>query len=127
MCIQMFINEMETIEPSLKEMKEVEAALRAQPIASINTWTKSRLVDCQSQWEKLSKQVSSPRVASACLLLQLSACVALGGWCGGEAVKQWDENVLLVLLSKWLKSNLNTHISWYLTVRSKINSLIVCN
>ncbi|XP_037986562.1 utrophin isoform X4 [Motacilla alba alba] len=57
----MFINEMETIEPSLKEMKEVEAALRAQPIASINTWTKSRLVDCQTQWEKLSKQIISQK------------------------------------------------------------------
>ncbi|XP_039562790.1 utrophin [Passer montanus] len=56
-----FINEMETIEPSLKEMKEVEAALRAQPIASINTWTKSRLVDCQTQWEKLSKQIISQK------------------------------------------------------------------
>lgn len=78
MCVQVFINEMETIEPSLKEMKEVEAALRAQPIASINTWTKSRLVDCQTQWEKLSKQVSSPHVA--CLLLQLSGCVALQGF-----------------------------------------------
>ncbi|XP_051667022.1 utrophin isoform X4 [Manacus candei] len=57
----MFVNEMETIEPSLKEMKEVEAALRAQPIASINTWTKSRLVDCQTQWEKLSKQIISQK------------------------------------------------------------------
>ncbi|XP_032910197.1 utrophin isoform X3 [Catharus ustulatus] len=57
----MFINEMETIEPSLKEMKELEAALRTQPIASINTWTKSKLVDCQTQWEKLSKQIISQK------------------------------------------------------------------
>ncbi|CAM9935197.1 unnamed protein product, partial [Bubo scandiacus] len=57
----MFVNEMETIEPSLKEMKEVESALRAQPIASINTWAKSRLVDCQTQWEKLSKQIVSQK------------------------------------------------------------------
>ncbi|XP_027744022.1 utrophin [Empidonax traillii] len=57
----LFVNEMETIEPSLKEMKEVEAALRAQPIASINTWTKSRLVDCQTRWEKLSKQIISQK------------------------------------------------------------------
>nr|XP_009930413.1 PREDICTED: utrophin [Opisthocomus hoazin] len=56
-----FVNEMETIEPSLKEMKEVESALRAQPIASINTWAKSRLVDCQTQWEKLSKQIVSQK------------------------------------------------------------------
>ncbi|XP_066035003.1 utrophin isoform X2 [Chamaea fasciata] len=57
----MFINEMETTEPSLKEMKEVEAALRAQPVVSINTWTKSKLVDCQTQWEKLSKQIISQK------------------------------------------------------------------
>ncbi|KAJ7406995.1 Utrophin [Willisornis vidua] len=57
----MFVNEMETIEPSLKEMKEIESALRAQPIGSINTWTKSRLVDCQTQWEKLSKQIISQK------------------------------------------------------------------
>lgn len=61
----MFVNEMDTIETSLKEMKEVESALRAQPIASVNTWLKSRLVDCQTQWEKLSKQVSSPYIAGA--------------------------------------------------------------
>lgn len=42
-------------------------------------------------------------------------------------MKQWDENVLLISLSKWLKSSLNTHIYWYLTGRSKINSLIACN
>ncbi|XP_039916052.1 utrophin isoform X4 [Hirundo rustica] len=57
----MFINEMETIEPSLKEMKDVEAALRAQPAVGINTWTKSKLVDCQAQWEKLSKQIISQK------------------------------------------------------------------
>ncbi|XP_033917143.1 utrophin isoform X1 [Melopsittacus undulatus] len=57
----MFVNEMDTIEPSLKEMKEVESALRAQPIASVNTWVKSRLVDCQTQWEKLSKQIISQK------------------------------------------------------------------
>ncbi|XP_027487780.1 utrophin isoform X4 [Corapipo altera] len=56
-----FVNEMETIEPSLKEMKEIETALRTQPIANINTWTKSRLVDCQTQWEKLSKQIISQK------------------------------------------------------------------
>ncbi|KAM6083392.1 utrophin [Chlamydotis macqueenii] len=57
----MFVNEMEKIEPSLKEMKEVESALRAQPIVGVNTWAKSRLVDCQTQWEKLSKQIISQK------------------------------------------------------------------
>ncbi|KAM9195436.1 utrophin [Mergus octosetaceus] len=56
-----FVNEMEKIEPSLKEMKELESTLRSQPIAGINTWAKSRLVDCQTQWEKLSKQIISQK------------------------------------------------------------------
>ncbi|XP_068794941.1 utrophin isoform X5 [Struthio camelus] len=56
-----FVNEMEKTELSLKEMKEVESALRSQPIAGISTWAKSRLVDCQSQWEKLSKQIVSQK------------------------------------------------------------------
>uniref|UniRef100_A0A669PA10 Utrophin n=1 Tax=Phasianus colchicus TaxID=9054 RepID=A0A669PA10_PHACC len=56
-----FVNEMEKIEPSLKEMKELESALRSQSIAGINTWAKSRLVDCQTQWEKLSKQIISQK------------------------------------------------------------------
>lgn len=71
---------MEKIEPSLKEMKELESALRSQSIAGINTWAKSKLVDCQTQWEKLSKQVSSSYVASACLLLHLFISVTLGVW-----------------------------------------------
>uniref|UniRef100_A0A8B9TBQ8 Utrophin n=1 Tax=Anas platyrhynchos TaxID=8839 RepID=A0A8B9TBQ8_ANAPL len=61
LCAQAFVNEMEKIEPSLKEMKEVESTLRSQPIAGINTWAKSRLVDCQTQWEKLSKQIISQK------------------------------------------------------------------
>ncbi|OXB67291.1 hypothetical protein ASZ78_010715 [Callipepla squamata] len=56
-----FVNEMEKIEPSLKEMKELESALRSQSIAGINTWAKSRLVECQTQWEKLSKQIISQK------------------------------------------------------------------
>ncbi|XP_048793833.1 utrophin isoform X1 [Lagopus muta] len=56
-----FVNEMEKIEPSLKEMKELESALRSQSIAGINTWAKSKLVDCQTQWEKLSKQIISQK------------------------------------------------------------------
>uniref|UniRef100_A0A803YE93 Utrophin n=1 Tax=Meleagris gallopavo TaxID=9103 RepID=A0A803YE93_MELGA len=56
-----FVNEMEKIEPSLKEMKDLESVLRSQSIAGINTWAKSRLVDCQTQWEKLSKQIISQK------------------------------------------------------------------
>ncbi|KAF7254187.1 Utrophin, partial [Varanus komodoensis] len=52
----LFVHEMEKIELSLKEMKEIDSALRGQPI---NVWVKSKLTDVQSQWEKLSKQIIS--------------------------------------------------------------------
>uniref|UniRef100_A0A670YZV5 Utrophin n=1 Tax=Pseudonaja textilis TaxID=8673 RepID=A0A670YZV5_PSETE len=50
----LFIIEMEKIELSLKEMKEIESSLRGQPV---NAWVKSKLTDIQSQWDKLSKQI----------------------------------------------------------------------
>lgn len=80
---------MEKIEPSLKEMKELESALRSQSIAGINTWAKSRLVDCQAQWEKLSKQVSSSYVASAYLLLRLFILRDTG-----RLVKRWSSETV---------------------------------
>lgn len=52
---QLLVTEMEKTDLTLKEMKEIESALRGQPI---NAWVKSKLTDVQSQWEKLSKQVS---------------------------------------------------------------------
>uniref|UniRef100_A0A452I4P7 Calponin-homology (CH) domain-containing protein n=1 Tax=Gopherus agassizii TaxID=38772 RepID=A0A452I4P7_9SAUR len=57
----MFVNEMEKTELSLKEMKEVESSLRSQPLVGVDTWIKSRLLDCQAQWEKLSKQIVSQK------------------------------------------------------------------
>ncbi|KAM3851338.1 utrophin isoform 2-T2 [Vipera latastei] len=52
----LFIIEMEKIELSLKEMKEIDSSLRSQPA---NAWVKSKLTDIQSQWDKLSKQIIS--------------------------------------------------------------------
>uniref|UniRef100_A0A670ITQ8 Utrophin n=1 Tax=Podarcis muralis TaxID=64176 RepID=A0A670ITQ8_PODMU len=49
----LFVTEMEKTELSLKEMKEIDSALRGQPV---NAWVKSKLTDVQSQWERLSKQ-----------------------------------------------------------------------
>ncbi|XP_074043867.1 utrophin isoform X2 [Macrotis lagotis] len=53
-----FVNEMETIDSSLKEMKEIESTLRSHSIAGIKTWVETVLVDYQTQWEKLSKQIA---------------------------------------------------------------------
>ncbi|XP_006024299.1 utrophin isoform X2 [Alligator sinensis] len=57
----LLVNEMEKTELSLKKMKEVESILRNQPIPGVHTWAKSRLVDCQTQWDKLSKQIVSQK------------------------------------------------------------------
>uniref|UniRef100_A0A8D0UJZ8 Utrophin n=1 Tax=Sus scrofa TaxID=9823 RepID=A0A8D0UJZ8_PIG len=53
-----FVNEIETVESSLKDMKEIEANLRSCPIAGIKTWMQTKLVDYQTQLEKLSKEIA---------------------------------------------------------------------
>ncbi|XP_048210190.1 utrophin isoform X4 [Perognathus longimembris pacificus] len=53
-----FVNEIETIELSLKNMKEIETNLRSCPISGIKTWVQTRLVDYQTQLEKFSKEIS---------------------------------------------------------------------
>lgn len=53
-----FVNEIEAVESSLKNMKEIEANLRSCPIAGIKTWMQKKLVDYQSQLERFSKEVT---------------------------------------------------------------------
>ncbi|XP_070112325.1 utrophin isoform X10 [Equus caballus] len=53
-----FVNEMETIESSLKDMKEIEANLRSCPVAGIKTWVQTKLADYQTQLGKLSKDIA---------------------------------------------------------------------
>uniref|UniRef100_F6R0R2 Utrophin n=1 Tax=Macaca mulatta TaxID=9544 RepID=F6R0R2_MACMU len=56
-----FVNEIETIESSLKNMKEIETNLRSGPIAGIKTWVQTRLSDYQTQLEKLSKEIATQK------------------------------------------------------------------
>ncbi|XP_045400476.1 utrophin isoform X3 [Lemur catta] len=53
-----FVNEIETVESSLKNMKEIETNLRNCPIAGIKAWVQTRLVDYQTQLEKFSKEIA---------------------------------------------------------------------
>ncbi|XP_070273932.1 utrophin isoform X2 [Myotis yumanensis] len=53
-----FVNEIDTVESSLKDMKEVETHLRSCPVAGIKTWVQTKLVDYQTQLEKCSKEIS---------------------------------------------------------------------
>ncbi|XP_072878649.1 utrophin isoform X3 [Chlorocebus sabaeus] len=56
-----FVNEIETIESSLKNMKEIETNLRSGPVAGIETWVQTRLSDYQTQLEKLSKEIATQK------------------------------------------------------------------
>nr|XP_019600006.1 PREDICTED: utrophin isoform X1 [Rhinolophus sinicus] len=53
-----FVNELETIESSLKDMKEIETNLRSCPVAGIKMRVQTKLVDYQTQLEKFSKEIS---------------------------------------------------------------------
>ncbi|KAF6116910.1 utrophin [Phyllostomus discolor] len=52
------VNEIEAIESSLKDMKEIETALRSCPAAGIKTWVQTKLADHQTQVEKLSRDIT---------------------------------------------------------------------
>ncbi|XP_076782972.1 utrophin isoform X2 [Arvicanthis niloticus] len=54
----MFANEIETIESSLKNMREIETSLQRCPVTGVKTWVQTRLVDYQSQLEKFSKEIA---------------------------------------------------------------------
>uniref|UniRef100_I3M7E7 Utrophin n=1 Tax=Ictidomys tridecemlineatus TaxID=43179 RepID=I3M7E7_ICTTR len=53
-----FVSEIETIESSLKNMKEIEANLRSCPAAGMKTWVQTRLVDYQTQLEIMTKEIA---------------------------------------------------------------------
>lgn len=53
-----FANEIETMESSLKNMREVETSLQRCPVTGVKTWVQARLVDYQSQLEKFSKEIA---------------------------------------------------------------------
>ncbi|XP_031236255.1 utrophin isoform X3 [Mastomys coucha] len=53
-----FANEIETIESSLKSMREIETSLQRCPVTGVKTWVQARLMDYQSQLEKFSKEIA---------------------------------------------------------------------
>ncbi|XP_066229166.1 utrophin isoform X2 [Saccopteryx leptura] len=53
-----FVNEIETVESSLKDMKEIETNLQTCPVTGIKTWMQTKLVDCQTQLEKFSREIA---------------------------------------------------------------------
>ncbi|XP_052025807.1 utrophin isoform X2 [Apodemus sylvaticus] len=53
-----FANEIEVVESSLKNMREIETGLQRCPVTGVKTWVQARLVDYQSQLEKFSKEIA---------------------------------------------------------------------
>ncbi|XP_063089503.1 utrophin isoform X2 [Cavia porcellus] len=53
-----FVSEIETIESSLKNMKDIETHFRSCPVAGMQTWVQTRLVNYQTQLEKYSKEIA---------------------------------------------------------------------
>lgn len=53
-----FANEIETIESSLKNLRDVETSLQRYPVAGVKTWVQTRLADYQSQLEKFSQEIA---------------------------------------------------------------------
>ncbi|KAG8508907.1 Utrophin, partial [Galemys pyrenaicus] len=56
-----FVNEIETMESSLKDMKDIEANLQSCPVAGIKSWVQTKLVDSQTQLERLSKEMATQK------------------------------------------------------------------
>ncbi|KAK7907774.1 hypothetical protein WMY93_016386 [Mugilogobius chulae] len=55
------VNEMESVESSLKQMSENVSAVQATAIDGLSKWGQDKLDECQSRWNKLSKQLLSHR------------------------------------------------------------------
>ncbi|XP_008579608.1 PREDICTED: utrophin [Galeopterus variegatus] len=53
-----FVNEIDTMESCLKNMKEIEINFRSCPVTGIKTWVRTKLVDYQTQLEKFSKEIA---------------------------------------------------------------------
>ncbi|XP_055982404.1 utrophin isoform X1 [Sorex fumeus] len=53
-----FVDEIEAVESSLKDMKEIEAGLRSCPISGVRTWMQEKLADYQTQLERFSREVA---------------------------------------------------------------------
>ncbi|XP_038957890.1 utrophin isoform X9 [Rattus norvegicus] len=52
-----FANEIETIESSLKNLRDIETSLQRCPVTGVKTWVQTRLADYQSQLEKFSQEI----------------------------------------------------------------------
>ncbi|XP_032398145.1 dystrophin isoform X3 [Etheostoma spectabile] len=52
-----YVNEMESVEGSLKQMGENVSAVKATAVPGLDKWGQDKLDKCQSKWDMLSKQL----------------------------------------------------------------------
>lgn len=53
------MNEMESVEGSLKQMGENVGAIQAAAVPGLDKWGQDKLDKCRGRWDTLSKQVST--------------------------------------------------------------------
>uniref|UniRef100_UPI0037E8DCF8 utrophin isoform X4 n=1 Tax=Semicossyphus pulcher TaxID=241346 RepID=UPI0037E8DCF8 len=54
-----YVNEMESVEGSLKQMGENVSAVQATAVPGLDKWRQEKLDECRGKWDKLSKQLLS--------------------------------------------------------------------
>ncbi|XP_026196819.1 dystrophin isoform X4 [Anabas testudineus] len=54
-----YVNEMESVEGSLKQMAENVSAVQAAAVPGLGKWGQDKLDECRSRWDTLSKQLMS--------------------------------------------------------------------
>ncbi len=52
-----YVNEMESVEGSLKQMGENVRAVQVAAVPGLTKWGQDKLDECQGKWDTLSKQV----------------------------------------------------------------------
>lgn len=60
------MNEMESVEGSLKQMGENVSAIQTTAVPALAKWGQNKLDECQGRWDTLSKQVSKNSVWIVC-------------------------------------------------------------
>lgn len=52
-----YVNEMESVESSLKQMGENVSAVQGTAVPGLASWGQDKLDKCQDRWESISKMV----------------------------------------------------------------------
>ena len=55
--LQEYVNEMESVESSLKQMRENVCAVQGAAVPGLTSWGQDSLDQCQARWDVFSKQV----------------------------------------------------------------------